>query len=58
MRWVTQSNLGGEEAESIAKACDELGYEHLSLPCIPFSDELPDVPTDVVEIVREVSERG
>ncbi|WNH54251.1 ATP-grasp domain-containing protein [Stenotrophomonas oahuensis] len=47
VRWIVQSNLGSRrDIEAIADACQKLGLECLQVAVIPFSDALPEVPTD------------
>ena len=47
VRWVIQSNLGSSgEIKRLFQACDALGVEALPVEVVPFSDELPNVPTD------------
>lgn len=45
--WVVQSNLGKEDdLVAMRAAFGSIGLQHLEVKVIPFSDELPDVPTD------------
>ncbi|WP_125360199.1 hypothetical protein [Stenotrophomonas sp. 278] len=47
VRWIVQSNLGSRrDIEAIADACQKLGLECLQVAVIPFSDALPEAPTD------------
>jgi hypothetical protein len=50
-RWIIQSNLGSSrDIDTIAQACAELELECLKVAAIPFSAELPNVPTDAPAI--------
>jgi hypothetical protein len=45
--WVVQTNLGkGSYVEAIEAACAERGYDYYPIVSIPFSDDLPNVPTE------------
>jgi hypothetical protein len=45
--WVIQNNLGSHtDIQSLEAACNRLGYPSLSVKVTPFSDEVPDVPSD------------
>jgi hypothetical protein len=45
--WVVQTNLGKEsDVEAIRVACKTYGIDYYPVVSIPFSDDLPDVPTD------------
>jgi hypothetical protein len=45
--WVVQTNLGKEsDVEEIRLACETYGIDYYPVVSIPFSDDLPDVPTD------------
>lgn len=47
LTWVVQNNLGkDDDVGRIFAACSRLGLECIGVKAIPFSDELPDVPTD------------
>jgi len=51
VRWVIQSNLGSsDEIGRLFGACEALGLEAFSVEAIPFSDELPNVPTEKAAI--------
>ncbi len=43
IRWAVQNNLGGEYAEDIERACNNLGLEFYPFKAIPFSEELPPI---------------
>lgn len=48
MLWICQNNLGStEDVQKIQRACEDYGYDFMGVRVIPFSDELPDVPSDV-----------
>jgi len=47
VRWIVQNNLGTSgDAEEIAEACKNLGIKYTLVHRIPFSTELPNIPTD------------
>jgi hypothetical protein len=46
IRWVSQSNLGKHYHDEIEVACKNLGLEFIPQKAIPFSDAVPNVPTD------------
>jgi hypothetical protein len=51
VRWVVQSNLGSaKDVKAIAAACSELQLPCTLVESIPFSEDLPDVPTDLPAI--------
>jgi|TARA_Y100000310_G_scaffold307018_1_gene348766 hypothetical protein len=45
IRWIVQTNLGsGEDANTILKACKDLGIEAIGVEPIPMDTELRDIP--------------
>jgi len=47
VRWVVQQNLGTSgDPERIAEACKRIGAKCDLITRVPFSKELPDIPTD------------
>jgi hypothetical protein len=49
--WVVQSNLGSSaDFERIRCACEELGLPFIPVAAIPFSEDLPDIPTEPLTI--------
>jgi len=46
INWVVQINLGKHYADDVEKACKALGLGFQAEKVVPFSDELPDAPTD------------
>jgi hypothetical protein len=47
MHWGIQTNLSTSEAEKIIPACRKLGIPFTELTIIPFSFQLPEMPTDI-----------
>lgn len=66
MRWAIQTNLGKvDEIQRLAQTCRDCGQEVAELKHIPFSDELPDLDTEVPTVfygatsfVTNIAERG
>lgn len=50
VRWVGQDNLGRHYVDDIKAACKSLGLSYIPKQAVPFSTDLPDVPTDMLTV--------
>lgn len=51
IRWIIQENLGSSpEISSLLTTCSDLSIETVPVTFLPFSKELPDIPTDKLAV--------